>query len=687
MIHVGNQLKDSKSPYLRSASEQPVNWQLWTNEAFEKAKREDKPVLLDIGAVWCHWCHVIDRESYENPEIATLINANFIPIKVDRDQRPDIDVRYQRAVSALTGTGGWPLTAFLTPEGELFFGGTYFPPESKWGMTGFKELLPRLAQIYKEKREDVMKSAAALREDLEKIGEARSQEGELSFQVVTSIAESAASNFEPIHGGFGAAPKFPNATALELCLYQYELTQQEGWLGIVTKTLDGMGHGGMYDQIGGGFHRYSVDKEWHVPHFEKMSHVNAELLKAYVHGFQATQKPLYREVAEGILRYTIEIGSDPKGGFYATQDADVSLDDDGSYFTWTAAELKQILTQEEIDLIFPHFGIRELPQDLHTLPDRNVLYISEPLEQIASRTGRPPESIRSLLESATEKMRRERAKRKTPYIDESLYANWNGLMISAFLEAYQAFRKEIYLETALKAVDRFLKEGRLEGGGVQHLLGGPAEGYLDDQAQMAYAALDAYEVTGERRYLEAAQKVMASMRELFYDEVSGGFFDRKENETDIGLLRTPHKSIEDNPSASANATALLVLDRLALLTKNDTYRRMAENSLKAFAKTAKAYGMYSSTYALALGYHLKMPIKIVLIGDKGDERFQKLLEVSYQSFRSGKWVETHDPKEAALPFPKDPDGKPLAYVCAGTACAPPVHTPVQLKELLTNWRP
>jgi len=354
-----NRLKDSASPYLRSAAHQPVDWREWGEEAFAHARAEGKPILLDIGAVWCHWCHVIDRESYENPEIAAMINQLYIPVKVDRDERPDVDARYQSAISAISGQGGWPLTAFLTPDGKPFFGGTYFPPEDAMGRPGFKRILLGIADAFKTRRSEVDSSAKALEEAVAKAEVFHTARGEFDAGVVDSVIESALHLFDETHGGFGNSPKFPHASGVDLLLERYQSTHHEKLLHGAQRTLEGMAKGGVYDQLAGGFHRYSVDERWRVPHFEKMSYDNSELLKNFLHGYQVTRNPLFRETAEGIIQWVTDVLSDREhGGFYASQDADQTLEDDGDYFTWTLDEVRAVLMRDESHAIEIYYDVQ-----------------------------------------------------------------------------------------------------------------------------------------------------------------------------------------------------------------------------------------------------------------------------------------------------------------------------------------
>src|SRR4051794_11685989 len=433
--HALNSLSNASSAYLRSAMHQPIQWHEWGEEAFALAQRENKPVLLDIGAVWCHWCHVMDRESYDNPEIASIINERFIAVKVDRDERPDVDSRYQLAVSAVSGQGGWPLTAFLTPDGKPFYGGTYFPPEDHYGRPSFKRVLLSIANAYQEKNVDVMEQAKMVEASISQAESFAGRSGDFSPQVIDAILEAAKGMFDAQNGGFGSAPKFFHPAILDLIIDQYVRTGDEKLKGIFVTTLEKMARGGVYDQLAGGFHRYSVDERWIVPHFEKMSYDNSELLKNYVHGYQATGSEFYANVAKDILRWTDEWLSDrERGGFYASQDADYSMDDDGDYFTWTLDEAQSVLTSQEAQVACLHYDINEVGE-MHHNPAKNVLYLRAPLEEIGKRMNLPVESVAALLKSAKEKMYAARLQRPTPYVDKTIYTGWCALCISAYLEA------------------------------------------------------------------------------------------------------------------------------------------------------------------------------------------------------------------------------------------------------------
>jgi len=704
-VTLANRLSESASPYLKSAAHQPVAWQPWGQEAFELAKQLDRPILLDIGAVWCHWCHVMDRESYENAEVATLINEMFVPVKVDRDERPDVDQRYQRAVGAITGGGGWPLTAFLTPDGEVFFGGTYFPPEDRGGRAGLKTVLPQVYHTYKERKADVLASARQLTEHLSRTESVGLQSGEVSPPLVKAIAESTAQEFDADYGGFGVGqgPKFPHPSAVELALMQHFKTHDAHWLIIATKTLDAMAAGGIHDHVGGGFHRYSVDRYWHVPHFEKMAYDNAPLLVNYLHAYQVTGAERYKDVAEGILRWVTHVLSDRKrGGFYAHQDADVSLAgqglDDGSYFTWTKREIDEALSGKEREVFIRYFGITDEPHDLHTIPDRNVLYAKRTKEGLAKELGIAIEEVATRLETAYKRLREVRTSRPMPFVEKTLFANYNGMFISAFLEAYKVLGRQDARDFAIQSLEFLLKHLYRPGQGFHHAFSdgrARVEGLLDDQALMAKALLDAYEVTGEEKYLDIAKDVMEFTLAQFWDEKDGGFLDkRKDSNEAVALLSLERKPFQDSPTPSPNAVAAMVLDRLYYLTNEARYRDRAEETLRVFAGVAPAYGTFAATYALAVDYHVDPPAHVVILGKATDVGTRALLKSAYKVYRPEKIVVVYDPK--AVDLKKIPpvaapilqahltgEG-PIAFVCAGTVCAPPTEKPQELEQLLRS---
>src|SRR5579863_9672627 len=469
-----NRLKDSTSPYLRSAAHQPINWYEWGEDAFGLAKSQDKPILLDIGAVWCHWCHVIDRESYENPVIAKIIGEHFIAVKVDRDERPDVDSRYQSAISAISGQGGWPLTGFLLPDGKPFFGGTYFPPEDQMGRPGFRRILLAVTDSYRNKRADLIRAADHLADAVAQAEVFTGARAKFDPGVVDAQIASVTQQFDIKNGGFGRAPKFPHSSAVDLVLERYQQTKEKHLLAMIETTLEKMARGGVYDQLAGGFHRYSVDERWLVPHFEKMSYDNSELLKNYLHGSQLIENWRLDETATGIIAWVNETLSDRQdGGFFASQDADVSLDDDGDYFTWTLDEVRAVLSPEVSRVIELYYDVGPRGEMHHNLA-KNVLWVAREPKVIAEALGTSVDDVTQKLETARRELFAARQKRTVPYVDTTIYTSWNAMFISAYFEASQVlggtegYGCRIF---ALGTLDRLIEEGWDNRRGFSHRLG------------------------------------------------------------------------------------------------------------------------------------------------------------------------------------------------------------------------
>jgi uncharacterized protein len=694
--HAENRLKDSASPYLRSAAHQPIDWHEWNDAAFARAKSEDKPILLDIGAVWCHWCHVIDRESYENVEIAKIINDHFVAVKVDRDERPDVDSRYQSAISALSGQGGWPLTGFLLPDGKPFFGGTYFPPEDQMGRPGFRRILLAVADSYKSKRPDLERAANSLADAVAQAEVFTGARAEFDPGVIDAHMSSITQQFDVKNGGFGRSPKFPHASVIDLVLERYQQTKEKHLLAMVETTLEKMARGGVYDQLAGGFHRYSVDERWLVPHFEKMSYDNSELLRNYLHGWQITQNPLIRETAEGIIGWVNEVLSDQaSGGFYASQDADYSLDDDGDYFTWTLDELRAALLPEEARVMELYYDV-ESHGEMHHNPAKNVLWIARTAADVAKPLGLDEATVRLAIARTKAKMLAARKPRSTPYVDTTMYVSWNAMFVSAYLDASRALggaRGDNCRTFALKTLDRMLKEVWSESRGFGHRIGGPAlEGSLDDQVFGVLALLDAYEATLDPRYFQAAQRTMDLAIDRYGDAEGGAFFDRPADAAPMGGLDVRRKPFQDSPTPGANSVAAITLIRLHAFTGDERYHAFAQKTLEAFAGIAPQYGLFAATYGLAATLFAHHPLQVVITGRADDPAAQALEAAAHRVYRFGKAVlrvtpgASLDNLAGALKetLPHLPPDKPLAIVCAGQTCRPPTSDPAQLTALLED---
>ncbi|HET6840646.1 MAG TPA: thioredoxin domain-containing protein [Candidatus Angelobacter sp.] len=706
-----NALSRSSSSYLRSAMHQPVQWQEWGAEAFEKAKQENKPVLLDIGAVWCHWCHVMDRESYEAPEIAAVINEHFIAIKVDRDERPDVDSRYQSAIQAISGQGGWPLTAFLTPEGKPYYGGTYFPPHDSQGRPSFKRVLLTLAQAYREKHSDVVESAESVMDAIRQAESFTGKSGSLRPELVDKIVESAVKLFDPEHGGFGSSPKFPHPSAIDLLLQRAVETQSEvtraTLLNMVNVTLEKMAQGGVYDHLAGGFHRYSVDEHWVVPHFEKMAYDNSELLKNYAHGYQVTGNESFAAVARDIVRWMDEWLTDQEhGGFYGSQDADYSLDDDGDYFTWTLEETRAVLSGDELEAATLRYDIGEVGE-MHHNPYKNVLHVRASFADIGKRLKKTPAEVQAILDSAQKKMYSARKARPTPYVDKTVYVSWNALCISAYLRAAQALQLESARKFALRSLDRILTQGWNPESGLRHVIAysdpqaaqRKTAGVLDDYAFTVLACLDAYEATADITYFNFAHRIADVMIARFSDETGDGFFDTPSgvhvgDGIVLGALAARRKPLQDSPTPAGNPAAAIGLLRLHAYTNEERYRNLAKGTLQTFAGIVEHYGLFAASYAIALDMYLHPHTQVVIAGS--GERAEKLLAAALAPFSlnksvlhlaQGEVVAQMLPPALAETIPSLPaikKGHTVAIVCSNFSCQPPLTEAADLTDALHN---
>ena len=711
-----NSLARASSAYLRSAMHQPVQWHEWSEDAFASARRENKPMLLDIGAVWCHWCHVMDRESYDDPEVAAIVNEHFIAVKVDRDERPDIDSRYQAAVSAVSGQGGWPLTAFLTPDGKPFYGGTYFPPSDGYGRPSFKRVLLSIANAYKEKNGDVMEQAKLVESTIAQAESFAGRSGRVSASIITTIQESAFKMFDAQHGGFGQSPKFPHPSALDLLIGRYARTRDANLRNVIVTTLEHMANGGVYDQLAGGFHRYSVDERWVVPHFEKMCYDNSELLKNYVHAYQATGSEFMANVARDIIRWMDEWLSDrQRGGFYASQDADISMDDDGDYFTWTLDETRTVLTEEEVQVAALHYDINEVGE-MHHNPAKNVLYVRAPIDEIARRMSLKVERAKEILNTAKKKMYAARLQRQTPYLDKTVYVGWNSMCVSAYLEAAKVLNLADARRFALRSLDRILAEAwkhqahagestraTLAGSRLLHVVAysdpnaphREVAGLLEDYAATALACLDAYEASAALSYFKFARDIADTMIVKFFDPVSGGFFDAEpvSDGKSLGVLSTRRKPLQDSPTPAGNPMAAIVLLRLHDYTGNASYRDQAEQTLETFAEGVGQFGIFAATYGIAVSRFLENPVQVVVISASTvDAEGFGLAASANAAFAFNKTVIRLTANEAvaanlppalAATLPNLPElqsEKAFAVVCSGFVCQPPIKDAEQLRR-------
>ncbi len=693
---IGNQLEHAASSYLRSARHQPVRWHAWGEAAFARAQAEDKPILLDIGAVWCHWCHVMDRESYEDAEIAALINNLFVAVKVDRDERPDVDARYQAAVSAISGQGGWPLTAFLTPDGRPYFGGTYIPRDNRYGRPGMGRVLLAMAQVWRERRDEALETAGSVMAAIEH-NESFSGRGDaMSLAVVDKIADAIVAQFDPRHGGFGSQPKFPHPAALDLLLEVAVNRGNERAREAFTITLEKMARGGVYDQLAGGFHRYSVDERWVVPHFEKMIYDNTELLRNYVHGYQSFVREDFLLIAREIVAWLDATMTDrERGGFYGSQDADVGLDDDGDYFTWTLDEARAVLGGEELKFASLYWDIGELG-DMHHNPAKNVLHVNRSLAEMAEQTGTSEESLRTLRDSARAKLLAARAQRTAPYIDRTLYTSWNAMAVTAYLEAARVLRDGKARQFALLTLNRLLDEAWGGATTLRHVIAYPdglsprerVPGTLDNYAFTVNACIDGWLASFEMKFYRAAVKLADAMIEQFHDASAGGFFDTsaplndEPAEIPLGALTARRKPLQDAPTPAGNPAAAAALLRLEALSGREDYRKIAEGTLVDFVGIVEHFGLYAGSYGLAAERLLLDPVQVVIVGSSPEA--DRLEATAVAGFAVNKTVIRIEPSrlipgelpdalaETLLQVPAPDGAQAWALVCRGRTCLPPM---------------
>ena len=685
-----NRLIHETSPYLLQHAHNPVDWFPWGPEAFEKARAENKPVLLSIGYSACHWCHVMEHESFENESIAAVMNEHFVSIKVDREERPDLDHIYQNVVQMLSGQGGWPLTMFLTPEQEPFYGGTYFPPEDRYGRPGFPRILAAVADAYHRRPGEVTKSIEQIREGLKKLSSLAASPGELSPDILTNAARALANNFDMVHGGFGTQPKFPNPSNLEYLLRYWHASGNENFLNMAKLATRKMASGGIYDHLGGGFHRYSVDDHWLVPHFEKMLYDNAQLLPLYLNMYQITHDEFYARVARETLTYIKREMLAPEGGFYATQDAD-SEGEEGKFFVWTKAEVDALLG-EASRLFCRYYDITGTGNWEH---GNNILHLTVSLDQTAKMFNKPVDEVAASIESSKAVLFAAREQRVKPFRDEKILTSWNGLMLSGMVQAYNVLGDAEALQAVRDTITflqgHMLRDGRL----LSVYKDGQAKlnGYLDDYAFLAAALLDAFEATFTPAYFDLAQQLINTMIEEFWDEEQWGFFfTGKSHETLIE--RT--KSVYDQAIPSGTSVATRTLLRLYHYTGKADYLQRAEQVLYLVRQHMEQQPFGVGSMLATLDFYVRKPQEIVLIGAPDAEDTQAMLRALHQQYIPNKVLFQIDPQQVtaaleALPLLRDVlagkaqvDGKATVYVCHNFTCSLPVTDPEALTTLFAR---
>ena len=687
-----NHLIDEKSPYLQQHAHNPVDWYPWSEAAFEKARREDKPIFLSIGYSTCHWCHVMERESFENTDIAAILNRHFVPVKVDREERPDVDHIYMAYVQATTGGGGWPMSVFLTPALMPFFGGTYFAPDDRYGRPGFPVLLQRIAEAWKSQHDKILESSRHVVEQLKLQSESTAQ-GAPGQSTLDSAFQYFRRIFDSAHGGFGDAPKFPRPVALNFLLRYYHRSGNEEALDMTLATLRGMADGGMRDQLGGGFHRYSVDERWFVPHFEKMLYDQAQLAISYIEAYQITHDAFYAGVARDTLGYVLRDMTSPEGGFYSAEDADSVIDPahpkvkgEGAFYLWSAQELEQILGEPLAKMFASRYGV-EAAGNVHHDPHgeftgKNILYVHRDVEG---------EQVYQLAQAANQLLK-VRSQRIRPHLDDKILTSWNALMISAFAKAAQVLEDPDYLDAAQMAVDFiFSRMFEASTGQLQRRYrdGESAiPGFLDDYAFLIGALLDLYEADFNPERIDLAMQLANKMIELFEDPVEGAFFTTAAGDPSL-VMRM--KDDYDGAEPSGNSIALLDLERLAHLTDRAEYRQAAERTRKALGPRMSGQPVAVPQMLVAFDYSTAVRREVVIVGDRGHvstRAFLGELRRRFLPYTVVLLVDSDATRRKLEPiFPavaemREMDGKPTAYVCQGYVCRLPTNELSKFVELL-----
>ena len=679
-----NRLIDETSPYLLQHAHNPVDWYAWGPEALERAKAEDKPILLSVGYSACHWCHVMERESFEDPEIAALMNESFVCVKVDREERPDIDSIYMSAVQVMTGRGGWPMTVFLTPDGRPFYGGTYFPPEDRGGMAGFPRVLASMAAAYRENRSEVILTTDRLVQQMQRVSAGSRSVDPLTADVMTQARTRMASEFDDTYGGIGMEPKFPQPMVYEFLLRYHVRHGDPRALDVVEMTLDRMARGGIYDQLRGGFHRYSTDMYWLVPHFEKMLYDNALLAKLYLHAYQVTGNPLYRRVVDETLRYVMAEMTSPEGGFYSAQDAD-SEGVEGKFFVWRAEETVEVLGRDDAEVFNEYFGVtREGNFEGHS-----ILHVAADPAELARRKSMSEAELADLIERCRTRLLEVRSARVPPDRDDKVLTAWNGLMLGAFAEAGSVLASSEYVGVAERSAAFLLERMRVEGRLLRTYRDGHAKlnGYLEDYAFLISGLLALHEATFESRWMRQAIDLAHSMVDLFWDGLSTQFYDTGEDHE--ALVIRP-RDVSDNAIPSGSSMASDMLLRLAIITGEPEMARIASAALRSAREMMARFPSGAGHWLCALDFYLSEPKEIAIVGERSDASTEALVAEVYRSFVPNRVLIGRSPEDgslADLPLAEARDminGRPTAYVCQNYECQLPVNEPRELAGQLAR---
>ncbi|MCX8037556.1 MAG: thioredoxin domain-containing protein [Candidatus Sumerlaeia bacterium] len=689
-----NHLQHETSPYLLQHAHNPVDWYPWGDEAFERAQRENKPIFLSIGYAACHWCHVMERETFENEAIAQWLNDYFVCIKVDREERPDVDAIYMTSVQLMAGMGGWPLSVFLTPDRKPFFGGTYFPPTDRQGMPGFRRLIEEIARLWRGDNAAVMRTANDMKAALERfcnLALRGTADSALTRNIFLPAFRDIAAAFDGDFAGFGRAPKFPQPTTLAFLLRYASAFREPHALAMVELTLEAMARGGIYDQIGGGFHRYATDARWLIPHFEKMLTDNALLAQVYLDAWRLTGKPLYERIARETLDFVLREMTHPAGGFFSSLDAD-NGEGEGAFYVWSAEELQRAVGQPNAEILLRHFGIEAIG---NFEGDRSVLSAASTAEEIARQLGREPNEIESAIAAGRRTLFEWRRNRPAPPADDKIVAASNGLMISALAQAGSALETAGYIEAACRAADFVLSALRRDDGGLwRSWREGQcrAQGFLTDYAYLAGGLIDLYEATFDPRWLEEAIGLAENIIARFWDENDNGFF--LTEQAHEPLVVRPKDSY-DNPEPSGNAAAVMDLLRLSEITERESWRKEAVETLRLFGPLMVRSAPNMGQMLSALDFHTASPRTVVIAGEPGNARTQALIRAARHPYSPNKVLllaNIGDRKAfhallrlaPALEGKTAPHGEALAYVCRGRTCGAPIADPAALSLELKN---
>ncbi len=678
-----NRLQHETSPYLLQHQDNPVDWYAWGDEAFERARAEDKPVLLSVGYSACHWCHVMAHESFEDEETAAMMNALFVNIKVDREERPDVDDIYMQAVQALTGRGGWPMTVFLFPDGRPFYGGTYYPKEPRYGMPSFKQVLQAIADAYRNRRAQLEESANGLTQALVRdvLGIGGSVDA-LTADLLDSAVDQFARRFDHRYGGFNGAPKFPQPMNLEFLLRQYKRTGSQPALSMVTETLVHMARGGIYDQLGGGFARYSVDSMWLVPHFEKMLYDNAQLSRVYLHAWQITGDPFFKRIAEEIYDYVLREMTAPEGGFYSATDAD-SEGEEGKFFVWSFDEIRAALGDDDAKIAIEYFGVSKGGN----FEGRNVLYVPNDDATVAQRLNLTVEALRERLAAIKDRLFALRAQRVAPALDDKILTAWNGLMLASLAEGARVLGREDYRVAAVRAGE-FICQALLVDGDrlLRTYKDGHSKlnGYLEDYANVIDAFLELYQTTFEERWFVTARALADRVLAHFSTE-EGGFYDTSDDHE--SLIVRP-RNVQDNAVPSGNGMMFKQLLRLRAYTGDARYEQAALNGLRLLANAIREYPFAFGESASAVDMLVSGVQELALVGDANSAEMRALLDAAFTPYRPN-LVTALTPvplgADAAIPLLADRtmrDGQATAYVCQQFTCQMPTTSRAVLEGQL-----